>query len=202
MTRVRADDYESKRQTILDKAAGLIARKGFDVATMMDVAKACGASKSHLYHYFSSKEELLYAIVHEHITLQTAELNRIVAQPLPAEERFAQFVDTFMQGAARSRNEHVILMNDIKFLPKTQLDQIRRMETEMTEMVEGLLREINPEFMGEERLQKPYALLLFGMMIWTFSWYRRTGSITPRELAQHISALFVHGFKALPLGAE
>lgn len=201
MTRVRADDYEAKRQTILDKAAGLIARKGFDVATMMDVAKACGASKSHLYHYFSSKEELLYAIVHEHITLQTAELNRIVAQPLPAEERFAQFVDTFMQGAARSRNEHVILMNDIKFLPKAQLDQIRQMETEMTEMVEGLLREINPKFMGEERLQKPYALLLFGMMIWTFSWYRRTGSITPRELAQHISALFVHGFKALPLAA-
>ena len=54
--------------------------------------------------------------------------------------------------------------------------------------------------MAKERLQKPYALLLFGMMIWTFSWYRRTGSITPRELAQHISMLFVHGFKALPLG--
>ena len=198
MTRVRADDYEAKRQTILDKAAALIARKGFDVATMMDVAKACGASKSHLYHYFSSKEDLLFAIVHEHITAQATELNRIVAQPLPAEERFAQFVDTFMQGAARSRNEHLILMNDIKFLPKAQLDQIRRLEANLTEMMEGLLREINPEFMAEEHLQKPYALLLFGMMIWTFSWYRRTGSIAPHELAQRISTLFIHGFKALP----
>jgi AcrR family transcriptional regulator len=202
MTRVRADDYESKRQTILDKASALIARKGFDVATMMDVAKACGASKSHLYHYFPSKEELLYAIAHEHITTQAAELNRIVAQPLPAEERFSQFVATFMQGAARSRNEHLILMNDIKFLPKVQLDEIRRLEAELTELMESLLREINPEFMAEERLQKPYSLLLFGMMIWTFSWYRRAGSITPRELAQHISTLFVHGFKALPLAAE
>lgn len=198
MTRVRADDYEAKRQTILNKAAALIARKGFDVATMMDVAKACGASKSHLYHYFPSKEDLLYAIVHEHITSQATELNRIVAQPLPAEERFEQFVDTFMQGAAHSRNEHLILMNDIKFLPKAQLDQIRRLEAHLTELMEGLLREINPEFMAEERLQKPYALLLFGMMIWTFSWYRRTGSITPHELAQRISTLFVHGFKALP----
>lgn len=198
MTRVRADDYEAKRQTILDKAAALIARKGFDIATMMEVAKACGASKSHLYHYFPSKEDLLYAIVHEHITTQAVELNRIVAQPLPADERFALFVDTFMQGAARSRNEHLILMNDIKFLPKVQLDQIRRMEAELTKLLEGLLCEINPQFMAEERFQKPYALLLFGMMIWTFSWYRRTGSITPRELAQHISTLFSHGFKALP----
>lgn len=199
MTRVRANDYETKRQLILDKAAGLIARKGFDVATMMDVAKACSASKSHLYHYFPSKEDLLYAIVHDYITTQSAELHRIVALALPAEERFAQFVDTFMQGAARSRNEHLILMSDINYLPKAQLDEIRRMEVEMTELMEGLLREINPAFMAEERLQKPYALLLFGMMIWTFSWYRRTGSITPRELAQHISMLFVHGFKALPL---
>jgi AcrR family transcriptional regulator len=198
MTRARADDYEDKKQAILDKAAALIARKGFEVATMMDVAKACGTSKSHLYHYFPSKEDLLYAIVHEYITRQAAELARIVALPLPAEQRFEQFVNSFIQGAARARNEHLILMNDIKLLPKLQLEKVRRMEVEMTELMETLLREINPEYMAEVQLNKPYALLLFGMMIWTFSWYRRTGSITPRELAQHISTLFIHGFKALP----
>lgn len=199
MTRVRADDYEDKKQIILNKAAALIARKGFDVATMMDVAKACGASKSHLYHYFPSKEDLLYAIVHEHVTRQAAELKRILAQPLPAEERFAQFIDSFMQGAARSRNEHLMLMNDIKHLPKAQLDEIRRMEVEITELLDALLREMNPAIMAEKRMRKPYALLLFGMMIWTFSWYRRTGAISPRELAERISALFIHGFKGLPL---
>lgn len=196
MTRARADDYEDKKQLILDKAAALIARKGFDVATMLDVAKACGTSKSHLYHYFPSKEDLLYAIVQEHITRQSLDLARIVAQPLPAENRFEQFVESFVQGAARSRNEHLMLMNDIKYLPKPQLDEIRRMEVEMTELMQSLLREINPSLMGEERVQKPYALLLFGMMIWTFSWYRRSGSITPGELAKRISDLFVSGFKA------
>ena len=198
MTRERADDYEDKKQLILAKAAALIARKGFDVATMMDVARACGTSKSHLYHYFPSKEELLYAIVHEHITQQGAELARIVAQPVSAEERFDQFVDSFMRGAARSRNEHLMLMNDLKFLPRPQREKIRALEVEMTELVEGLLREINPDLMAERRMQKPYALLLFGMMIWTFSWYRRSGSISPGELAQRISELFVHGFKGAP----
>src|SRR5690606_2651756 len=106
------------RQTIIEKAAALIARKGFEAATMMDIAKACGASKSHLYHYFASKEDLLYAIAYDHITAQVELLNGIAEQPLSAEERFEQFVDTFMQSAARSRNEHLILMNDIKFLPK------------------------------------------------------------------------------------
>jgi AcrR family transcriptional regulator len=196
MTRVRAEDYEDKKKLILGKAATLIARKGFDIATMMDVAKACGASKSHLYHYFPSKEELLYAIVEEHITAQAADLARLVKLPLPAEERFGFFVDSFVQGAARSRDEHIILMNDLKLLPKPLRERIRRLEVRMTVLMEELLKEMNPELMAAERVQKPYALLLYGMMIWTFTWYRRSGDIGPRELAMRISHLFVNGFRA------
>jgi AcrR family transcriptional regulator len=195
MTRARAGDYEDKKQLILEKAAALIAQKGFDFATMLDVARACGASKSHLYHYFPSKEDLLFAIVHNHITQQAEELYAIVKKPLPAEERFALFVDSFIQGAALSRNEHIMLMNDLKYLPRGHREEVRKLEVEMTELLESLLREINPKLMAEERMQKPYALLLFGMMIWTFSWYRRSGEIKPRELAQRISELFVYGFK-------
>jgi len=65
----------------------------------------------------------------------------------------------------------------------------------MTELMEGLLREMNPKLMAEKRVQKPYALLLFGMMIWTFTWYEKSGAIPPRELAARISQLFVYGFK-------
>ena len=197
MTRVRAEDYEDKKQVILEKAAALIAEKGFDVATMMDVAEACGTSKSHLYHYFPSKEDLLYAIVLEYITQQAADLARIVALRAPAEDRFSDFVDSFVQGAARSRNEHIILMNDVKFLPRAPRETIRKLEVEITELMVGLLREINPGRMADKRMQKPYALLLFGMMIWTFSWYRRSGPVSPRELARQIADLFSNGFRNL-----
>lgn len=117
MSRVRANDYEDKRQLILDQAAALIASRGFELATMLDLAQACGTSKSLLYHYFPHKEDLLFAIVHDHITRQVADLRRIVALPLPADARFAQFVDSFVQGAAASRHQHLMLMNDLKHLP-------------------------------------------------------------------------------------
>lgn len=201
MTRTRAEDYEDKKALILGKAATLIARRGFDQATMQDVAKACGTSKSHIYHYFPSKEELLYAIVIDHITRQAAELVRIVEQPLPAEQRFEQFVESFMRGAARERDQHIILMNDLKYLPRAQLRTVQDMEVRMTELLNELLTQINPGRMDSERLRKPYALLLFGMMIWTFSWYRPSGDIGPKELAARISHLFVHGFKADDLGS-
>lgn len=201
MSRTRADDYDEKKRVILDKAATLIARKGFDQATMQDVAKACGASKSHVYHYFPSKEDLLYAIVHDHITRQVAELERIVSQSTTAESRFQQFVDSFMRVAASERDQHIILMNDLKYLPRAELRSIQAMELRLTDMLNSLLQEINPQAMSSERMRKPYALLLFGMMIWTFSWYRPSGDIRPKELAERIAHLFVNGFKAPPAEA-
>ena len=198
MSRVRANDYEDKRQLILDQAAALIAGRGFELATMLELAQACGTSKSLLYHYFPHKEDLLFAIVEEHITRQAADLRRIVALPLPADARFAQFVDSFVQGAAASRHQHLMLMNELKHLPDAQRAQIQRLEADMTELLAGLLDEINPGVMAQRDARKPYALLLYGMMIWTFSWYRQNGPITPAELARRISALFVDGFRAQP----
>ena len=195
MTRVRADDYDDKKQSILDRAAALFALKGFDGATMVDVANACGASKSHLYHYFPGKEDLLFAIVREHITEQVAELSAIVAQPLPARQRFDQFVGAFVERAARSRNEHLVLMHDLKFLPDAQRKQVRKLETKLVTLMVGLLKEINPALMATARVQTPYAMLLFGMIIWSSTWYRRSGAIAPGELAQRIAQLFVQGFE-------
>jgi AcrR family transcriptional regulator len=195
MTRVRANDYELKRRAILDSAVALIASKGFDGATMSDVAAACGASKSHLYHYFPSKEDLLFAIVKEHITEQVAVLSAIVREPRPAAERFTRFVGAFVQEGARSRNHHLVLMNDIKFLPTAQREDVRKLERELMHLMVGLLREINPARMASVKVNTPYALLLFGMVIWTFTWYEKDGAISPAELADRISTLFLDGFR-------
>lgn len=202
MTRVRAEDYEDKKQVILERAAALIGRKGFERATMMDVANSCGASKSHVYHYFQSKEELLFAIVHEHVLQQRAELARIVALPLPAQARFEQYVQCFLQGAARSRDEHLVLMNDLKFLPRAQREQVQQEEVKIMVLMTDLLSELNPDRMADREMRTPYSLLLFGMMIWTFTWYSRSGPVPPKELAAKIADLFVNGFRSAPAKSD
>jgi AcrR family transcriptional regulator len=104
---------------------------------MNNVAAECGTSKPHLYHYFTSKEGLLFGIVREHIEDQSDELNAIMRQPLPAEQSFTQFVASFVKRAAHSRNEHLSLMNDLKHLRDTERN------------------EINPQLMAQVRVQAP-----------------------------------------------
>lgn len=195
MTRARAGDYDDKKQLILEQAAEIFARKGFESATMIEVARACGTSKSHLYHYFPAKEDLLFAILSEHITAQAGGLAAIAALPLPVEERFTRFVAAFVERGADSRSQHVMLMNDLKFLPDEHHAQIRALKIELVGMMTRLLSEMNPALMAPADVRAPYSLMVYGMIIWTLRWYDKNGSISPRDLAARISQVLVHGFK-------
>ena len=62
----RAVAAEEKRRTILDAAARVFARKGFHTSRVGDIAEEAGVAHGLLYHYFSSKDEVLETIFREH----------------------------------------------------------------------------------------------------------------------------------------
>lgn len=196
MTRERSERYDEKKELILRKAAALFAQKGYEITTMMEVAKACNASKSHLYHYFPAKEDLLYAIVKEHTAMLLSKLIQIQEMQAPAIERFERFVATFVDVAADSRNEQLVLTNELSYLPPAKHKEMLAMEVELVGMLTGLLKEINPDRMSRVEIRAPYALLLFGMIIWTFTWYKKSGAVKPIELAGYISDIFLNGFRS------
>ena len=72
----RATAAEEKRRTILDAAVRVFARKGFHTSRVGDIAEEAGVAHGLLYHYFSSKDEVLETIFKEH---WTALLDRVHA---------------------------------------------------------------------------------------------------------------------------
>lgn len=64
MTR-RDQQAEERRQQILDTALRLFAERGFEKTTIKDLAVAMGVAQGLVYHYFRSKDELLFAILEE-----------------------------------------------------------------------------------------------------------------------------------------
>jgi TetR/AcrR family transcriptional regulator, repressor for uid operon len=53
----------ARRDTILDAAERVFAEKGFELATIQDVASACGMSAGNLYRYFASKAAMVSGLV-------------------------------------------------------------------------------------------------------------------------------------------
>jgi AcrR family transcriptional regulator len=194
MPRVRADDYEEKYQSILDSAAALFAKVGYPGAKLNDVARLCGASKSMLYHYFPTKDDLLLALLTEHLERLIADIEEVLAENEAPKKKFARFVETFVSKSARSRQRHVSAMNDVKFLPPDKQAPVVNLEKKVTSLIGDLLRELKPGLPGE--VYAPYAMLLVGMLNWTDLWYKPSGKIKPAELCERISRLYLRGFLA------
>ena len=73
---------EVTRERILDAAAAEIYRVGFQAAALGDILKALAISKGALYHHFSSKLELGYAVLDEHIAPRSIAMwDAVLAQP-------------------------------------------------------------------------------------------------------------------------
>jgi len=194
MPRVRSTDYDAKSQSILDSAAALFSKVGYPNAKMQDIANACGATKSMLYHYFPTKDDLLSVMLEEHLEKVIASVDEAMSGDAPVKNRFSAFVQIYAQKSAQSRRRHVIAMNDVKFLPKAMQTPLLKLERKVTDQVADLLREVNPGL--PSHIYKPYTMMLLGMLNWTDYWYRPGGPMKPDELCDRISRLYLFGFMA------
>lgn len=194
MSRERADDYDQKINAILNAAAILFARTGYPGAKLQDVAKACGASKSMLYHYFPTKDDLLFAMLKEHLDSTLLSAKEAISAEEKPELQFGSFINAFLQRSAKSRRRHIVAMNDMKFLPKSMQKPLLDLEREIVILTANLLRQLKPGLADD--VYKPYAMLLLGMLNWTDTWFSSTGPMKPVDLCERASRLFLRGFLA------
>jgi AcrR family transcriptional regulator len=83
---------EGRRHQLIDTALALFAEKGYENATIKDLAEACGVAPGLVYHYFESKEDLLLSVFEKHGFV--AELERVLLPSFdrPASEVLAEVV--------------------------------------------------------------------------------------------------------------
>ena len=70
---------------VLRAALGLFAAQGYANTSVQQVVEAAGVTKGAMYHYFQSKDDLLFAIYDRMLTLQTDHLETIVARGEPVD---------------------------------------------------------------------------------------------------------------------
>lgn len=192
MPRKRASDYEAKTRQIKDIAAKHFAETGYPAAKLGDIAKSCGVSKSMLYHYFPSKDDLLCSMINEHLDEILSSLEIFEGSRKPTSVLFNDFLVIFLQKSANSRQRNIVAMSEAKYLPKKHLKKIRKKELEVLTILSSLLKKLNPNV--EEALYKPYALMLIGILNWTDTWFDSGGSLSRESLVEKVGDLFLNGF--------
>jgi TetR/AcrR family transcriptional regulator len=194
--RGRSPGYELQRETILARAAELFAQRGYTATSMNEVAEACGVSKPALYHYVRDKHQLLAEIAEGHVTRLLALIAEVdAAKPAP-DERLRRLIDAFLAAYAGSQAEHRVLTEDVRFLAPAEKKRVLGAQRRVVAAFAEAIAAIRPE-LAAERLEKPLAMLLFGMMNWMFTWLQPRGELSHADLAPVVADLFFGGMGAV-----
>jgi len=112
----RAESRERTRRQLLEAAAELFARDGYDATSVEDVAEAAGYSKGAVYYNFSSKTELFDALVTQHIGELVFELETALAGAQTIEEKLvaAQRVLTERERSKQRHLEFEVFMQAVR----------------------------------------------------------------------------------------
>lgn len=187
MARPQSPDYEQRREAILSAAARLYATKGFPGASVAELAKACGASKSLIYHYFPSKDDILYAVMVEHLDALTEAAESACASG-SADARLRALTVAFMRLYASAQNHHKVLVNELDNLPHERRAEVVAKQRRIIAAAEGVIAEI-----GSGGAARVNTMLFFGMINWTHTWYDPQGPFMPEALAMRVVEIMQRG---------
>jgi TetR/AcrR family transcriptional regulator len=196
MARPRSAGFDEQREQILAAAARLFAQRGYTATSMNDVATACGVSKATLYHYVRDKHDLLAQIARGHVARLEALLDEVGRQPLAPEAYLRALIGRFMQAYAHAQHEHRVLTEDVKFLETADQDQVLDAQRRVVQGFADAIGALRPD-LQRATLAKPLAMLLFGMLNWTFTWMKAAGPLSHDALAGLAADLFFGGLPAL-----
>ncbi|HET8612676.1 MAG TPA: TetR/AcrR family transcriptional regulator [Sphingomonas sp.] len=188
MARTQAADYEQRREAIVAKAADLFAERGFNGASVADLALACETSKSLIYHYFPSKEDILHEVMASHIDqlVEDIEDPPTAAGPI---EALSAIVHRFMRHYVGAASRQKVLLNELGHLPPERRASIVGKQRRLIETVQRLLTAIEPALAADPAQARVKTMLLFGMINWTHTWLEPEGPLSVDRIADMVVSL-------------
>jgi AcrR family transcriptional regulator len=211
MARPRSATHELKRDEILDIAAQCFADRTYPVASMNDIASAIGTSKARLYHYYGSKDAILFDLLDRYTQRLLAVIGQVeaTAQRRSLDDRAAlhELIRSFLQEYETSATRHVALLHDTKFLTSvtevatgaaaavSQRELILNRQRDVVSAVTRFLRRAYPQRVSAAN-QTAQAMMLFGMINWTFTWLRPGGAMSYAAFAEQVIGMLEHGLAA------
>lgn len=187
-----------KQGQLFNTAAALFAAKGYHGTSIQDLARAMGLQKGSLYHYFSSKEELLFRLLDEYITAALEEIEKICALEVTPTERLRQFMLFYSSFYAGDRDRLVLLINDIDKLGEPYRLQVIEKERRYYRALTGIFSQLQAAGIMKPMSRSVAAFAFFGMVHYTCKWFQKDGAITAGELSEMFLEIFTKGIFTEP----
>ena len=187
----------NQKEKIINCAALLFAKYGYNATSIKSIAESCKVSKSLIYHYYFSKEDMLYDIAQSHINKLISIIDDCYRLKFENNQlKLKKIISQFMIEYKTSKNRHKILIQDIEFLKPSRQKKIKSLQMKVVRSVAEILKKINPQI-DEVKDLIPVTMGLFGMINWTFTWINPSGKMTYKDVSDLFTNIFINGLKRI-----
>ncbi len=192
----RMKDAEKRmKEKITQVSIQLFEQKGFSETSIQDICDGLGVTKGTFYYYFTSKEKLLMDIHLRYIDDMLRRQERIINDPdKNSRTKLFDVVHMLIRTIERQGTSARVFFREMRHLNEERLASIVTKRNQFRINTETLLR-MGVEA-GEFRRNlnvKIVALGILGITNWSYQWFRPTGDMSDREVAEIFVAMILQG---------
>src|SRR5262245_12663212 len=184
-------------------AAQIICDKGYDAASMSEIAEAVGITKAGLYHHISGKRDLLFGIMNfglDSLEEQVIIPARAISDP---EERLRTIIRNHVQlitsrSTPRGNNPVTILLDEVSGLTLAQRRKTDQRKRAYVEFIRQTLEQIKANGRLSDVDVTAAAFSLLGTILWLSRWYNPKGRLTPEEVSDEVTKIVLGGLLRCP----
>ena len=189
------ESYDERLNRVLEAATGVIARLGYERASMREVAKAADVSLAGLYHYFDNKEKMLFLIQFRTFSSLVSGLREKLLGIRDPVEQLRVMVRTHVGYFAANMAALKACSHELDSLTGDAYEEARRLRREYYDLARGIIdRILAARAPGDPPVDRHVATMcLFGMLNWLYRWYTPKRGSSPTTVANQIATQFLHG---------
>lgn len=183
---------EQRWAELFTVATEVFYQKGYESASLQDIADQLGMLKGSLYYYIHSKEDLLYEVINEVHRKGLANIESLADQPGEAVERLYRVVIGHIDHMCRDLKGTAVFLHELQALPPERQQEILGGEHAYRSVFRDLISQGQAE--GTVRADvdpKLASLSILGSINWVYRWFRPGGEFTPKQIGEQFASMIV-----------
>ena len=183
-------------ERLLAAATRLFAERGYEGTSVQEVVAAAGVTKGAMYHYFGSKDDLLYEIYGRVLRMQTEHLKEFTGHDAPVTDRVHAAAADVIVTSIDNLDDTVIFFRSMHQLEENKQRTVRAERRKYHEIFRGMIEQGQEE--GVFRTDVPADLVVdyyFGSVHHLSTWYRKDGPLTGADVGNHFADMLIAGLR-------
>jgi AcrR family transcriptional regulator len=186
--------FDRRLSSILAHATNVFYEKGYEGASMRDLSRASGMSLAGMYHYFESKEKLLYLIQKHTFSTIVKQLRGKLDSVQDPKTRVRIVILNHLEYFLANQKAMKVLSHEDEVLKNGFGAEVRALKREYYRICLDVLEDFKR--VNQLRFSMRVAVLsLFGMMNWIYTWYNPRVDGDAAKLAEEMGNIFLNGIR-------